>query len=219
MTRSAARSTLIEQTRRAAQERNAARLADLTAEIRRRMTAVVESFYDIGEALREVLDRKLYGAAGHASLAAWLHDEGIVSERQATKLIAIARKVPRAHALALGPERSYALVAYAEAAANDTVAALLEGGATVAGKPVAEASVREIEAAAREARATRRGLRPKTEAERARAVEDAAITRALRSALRELGVGGATVRVTQAQVRVTLPRAQAAKLAAPSRRA
>ncbi len=213
MTRSAARSTLIEQTRRAAQERNAARLADLTAEIRRRMTAVVESFYDIGEALREVVDRKLYGAAGHPSLAAWLAAEGILSDRQATKLIAIARKVPRAHALALGPERSYALVSYAEAAANDTVAALLEAGATVAGKPVAEASVREIEAAAREVRASRRGRSPRSEAERARAAEDVAITRALRAALRDLGVGGASVRVTRAQVRVTLTRVQAAKLA------
>jgi hypothetical protein len=216
MTKSAAarQSTLIEQTRRAAHERNLARLADLTAEIRRRMTAVVESFYDIGEALREVVDRKLYGVAGHASLAAWLAAEGILSERQAAKLIAVARKVPRAHALALGPERSYALLSYAEAAENDTVAALLAPGATVAGKPVAEASVREIEAAAREARASRREGRPRTEAERARAAEDAAITRALRAALRELGVGGAAVRVTRAQVRVVLTRAQAAKLAA-----
>jgi hypothetical protein len=56
--------------------------------------------------------------------------------------------------------------------------------------------------------------RPRSEAERARAAEDAAITRALRATLRELGVGGAAVRVTRAQVRVVLTRAQAAKLAA-----
>lgn len=38
--------------------------------VRRRVTEVVEGFYDIGEALREILDHKLYAAAGHASLEA-----------------------------------------------------------------------------------------------------------------------------------------------------
>jgi hypothetical protein len=201
--------SLIERTRAAAHERNSARLAELIALIHRKMTGVVEGFYDVGEALREIVDKKLYGVAGHPSFEAFLEREGILSRRQAVKLIAVARKVPRAHALGLGHERAYALMHYAETtAANDSVVTLVERGAKVGGKPVTEASLREIIAATREARAKAQGHRPKTEAQRERDRADEAIARAVRERMREAGVGRAAVTVAGDEVHVVLTRAR-----------
>jgi hypothetical protein len=124
---------LIQQTKERALARNKARLAELLALIRRRMMEVVEGFYDIGEALREIVDHKLYGALDHASLGALLKAEGLVSLRQAAKLIAVVRKVPREQALLLGQERAYALVAYTGATPEpDSPAQLLAEGAHAA---------------------------------------------------------------------------------------
>lgn len=205
--------TLIERTRRAAHERNAARCAELLALVHRKMTSVVESFYDVGEALREILDKKLFAAAGYDTFEAMLEREGLMSRRQASKFIGVARKVPREHALGLGHERAYALMAYAEASAdNDTVAALVTSGATVAGKPVTEASLREITAATREARAKALGRRPKTGAQRDRERADQSVARAVRTALRAAGIGRARVTVAGDEVRVVLSRAQAERL-------
>jgi len=216
MTRTAAveKLPLIERTKNAAQERHAARCAELLALVHRKMTGVVESFYDVGEALREILDKKLFLAAGDDTFEAMLEREGIMSRRQASKFIAVARKVPREHALGLGHERAYALMAYAEATAdNDTVAALVTSGATVAGKPVTEASLREITAATRQARAKAQGRRPKTEAQREQERADEAVVRAVREAMRAAGFGRAQVTVAGDEVRVVLTRAQAERLA------
>ncbi|MFO0608381.1 MAG: hypothetical protein U0324_34765 [Polyangiales bacterium] len=204
---------LIERTKAAAAERHAARLAELTALVRRKMTAAVESFYDIGEALREVMDKGLFAAAGHATFDDFLAAEGLMGRRQATKLIAVARRVPREHALRLGHERAYALSAYAEAANDTTVAELVTGAATVAGKPAVEASLREIEAATREARARAADEGPRAEARRERSREDEALAKAVREALRGAGVGRPAVQVVGDEVRVVLTRAQAERLA------
>ncbi|MFO0603249.1 MAG: hypothetical protein U0324_08750 [Polyangiales bacterium] len=213
MSNAAEKLPLIERTKAAALERNRARLAELLGVVHRKMTAVVEGFYDVGEALREVLDKKLYAAAGHATFEAMLEAEGLMSPRQARKLIAVARKVPREQALGLGHERAYALLAYAEAtAANDTVAAIVTSGVLVGGKPAAEASLREITAATRQVRAKAQGAKPKTEAQRERERADAAVTRAVREALRAAGFGRAAVAVAGDEVRVVLSRAQAERL-------
>ena len=58
-----------------------------------------------------MVDRKLYGVAGHASFAAWLGAEGILSERQAAKLIAVAgldKKAERIEILDIGEKVDYA---------------------------------------------------------------------------------------------------------------
>ena len=207
----ASKLTLIERTKAAALARNTARLAELVALIRRRMTDVVESFYDMGEALREVVEHKLYAAAGHASFKAFLAAERLLSARQAAKLIAVVRKVPREQALALGQERAYALVAYTDATPEaDSPASLLRDSATVGAKPVATASLREIEDATRVVRAT--SAKPKTAAARDREKTTAAIEKAVRAALRGAGFAKAEVTVGRDQVRVVLPRKAAERL-------
>lgn len=193
---------LITRTRDAAQAAHDARLTELSGEIRRKMAAVVDGFYEIGLALKEIRDRKLYAAPGHKTLSAFLKAERLVSPRQATKLIAIVENVTRERAIALGPERAYALVAYTDATPEaDSVESLAAQGA-----PVTSRSTREIQD---ETRATR----PKSAAAKRRAREDAPLARALRAALREAGIGRAEVAFVGDSVRVTLTRRQVARLA------
>ena len=210
----ASKLSLIERTKAAALARNLARLAELVALIRRRMTDVVESFYDMGEALREVVEHKLYAAAGHASFKAFLAAERLLSARQAAKLIAVVRKVPREQALALGQERAYALVAYTDATPDDDSAAgLLAADARVGEKPVTRASVREIQAATRAVNASERAKRPPTEARRAKEKADAALVKTVKAALREGGFARAAVTLKRDTVRIEVTRAQAERLA------
>lgn len=208
------KSALIERTRAASLERNRSRLAELVALIRRRETEVTEGFYDIGEALREIVDHKLYAVGGYKSLGAFVEAEGLMSDRQATKLIAVVRGVPRERALQLGQEKTYALLSYANATPEeDSPAALLDVDARIGETLVASASVREIEAATREARAKARAARPRTSAQRAQAKADAALEKSLRAALREAGIGRAEITVQGLRVRVELTRAQVERLA------
>ncbi len=213
--RVAAKQSLIERTKSAALARNKARLAELVALVRRRMTEVVEAFYDIGEALREIVDHKLYAAEGHKSLKAFLGAEKLLSARQAMKLIAVVRRVPREQALTLGQERAYALLAYTEATPeDDSPATLLAAHATVGDKPVTEASVREIDAATRDARTRSAKSTAKTPAARAKAKADAAVERAVRKALRDAGFARVEVRVGRDTVRVAFARSAAERLVA-----
>ena len=196
---------LIEATKRDALAARHKKLTSLSALIRRRLATVVESFYDIGVALTEILKKKLYAAGGHASLEAYLAATKLVGVAQAMKLIAIVREIPREVALAAGPERSYALIGLAKATAEpDSAAELIERG-TVAGQPAAKAPVRAIAAAAKAERAKR----PKTAATKEREKADAAVVKGLRALLRGVGLGAGVVGVEGGEVRVAWTRAQA----------
>ena len=96
------RSKLITATKALALEVHRKRLKTLEGLIRRRLATVVESFYDIGEALAEILKKKLYAVGGHPSLEAYLAATKVIGIAQAMKLIAIVREVPREAALAKG---------------------------------------------------------------------------------------------------------------------
>jgi hypothetical protein len=201
--KSASTSKLIVATKRAARAANTARLGVLTRLIRRRLATVVESFYDVGEALREIVERKLYAAGEHASFAAWVEGTKLMSSTQAEKLLAIVRNVPREAALAAGQERAYALVLLAAATpAPDSAAELLAGG-VVDGQPAAKASVRAIKAAA----SAERKKRPQSPAQRTKAKADAAVDKGLRALLRAAGLSVKTLTVGAGEVRVVLARA------------
>nr|MBK7067101.1 hypothetical protein [Deltaproteobacteria bacterium] len=123
------RAKLITATKEAALAEQKKKLKALEALIRRRLVTVVEASTTWAEALAEVLRRKLYAAAGHASLEAWLRATRLLSVTQAMKLLAVVRHVPREQALAAGQERAYALIALASATPEpDTAAGLIEGG-------------------------------------------------------------------------------------------
>lgn len=200
----AGRSGLIVATKAAALEAHRKQLAALERLIRRRLVTVVESFYDVGVALREIVEKKLYAAHGHTSLAEYLEATKLLSLTHAEKLIAIVRKVPREEAMAAGQERAYALIALADATPEPDTAAELIAHGTVAGAPAREASVRAIRAAAK-AHAVRR---PKTEAQAEKAKADAAVDKGLRRWLKQGGLRPEAVRVTGRAVHVTLTRQQ-----------
>lgn len=201
---SGGRAKLITATKEAALAAQQKKLRSLEALIRRRLATVVESFYDVGEALAEVLRRKLYAAAGHASLEAWLKATRLLSITQAMKLMAIAKHVPREQALAAGQERAYALIALASATPEpDSAAELIERG-TIEGQPAAQAPVRAIVAEAK----AQRAKEPPTPAAKRKAKADGAVERGVRAILREGGVTATEVRVGRDAVRVVLSRAQ-----------
>jgi hypothetical protein len=133
----------------------AKRCEELLALIERRTATIAESFYDIGEALREIHHKALHAALGFKSFEAMLERRSGIGRSQAYKLMAIARSLPRSRALAMGTERAYALAALAHASAQpDTAASLLDTGLTVGGKRVdlSQLSARQLHSITREVR-------------------------------------------------------------------
>ncbi len=114
----------------------------------------------------------------------------VVSVTQARKLIQVVESLPMEKALALGPEKAYALTRYAAATPEiDTPASLLDQGAKVGGKRADQASLRDIERATRETRA-------KTAPKRSKSPDEKAAAKAARDVLawlRKLKVKGANV--------------------------
>lgn len=135
------------------------RAEDLLELIARRMNRIREDFYDIGVALRELIDKKLYRPLGFVSFEDMLAKREIMGKSQAYKLIAIARELPREEALTVGQERAYALTALAAATPEvDDARTILAAGVKVHGKTknVSKLSKREIENVTKEVRAPRK---------------------------------------------------------------
>lgn len=105
------------------------RLASLLETIERRKARIVEDFYDIGVALKEIVDKKLYLQAGYASFGDLIDGRKIMGKTQAFKLVSIARAVPREKAIEVGSERAYELVRLTEQTPEpDTVEDVLVTG-------------------------------------------------------------------------------------------
>jgi hypothetical protein len=166
--RAAAATAIVAQARkvkaRAASDKKA-RGEALLALIERRKQRIVEDFYDLGLALKELLDDELYVALGHRTFAELLSARNVVSASSAKKLIAVVEHVSREQALRLGREKAYALVAYAAASPEADVPSQLAAiDAEIAGKKVSALSTRDIEEAARRARQAARKPSPEEKA-------------------------------------------------------
>ena len=90
------------------------RLESLLETIERRKARIVEDFYDIGVALKEILEKKLYLQAGYASFGELIDARKIMGKSQAFKLVSIARSVSREKAFEVGSEKAYELVRVTE---------------------------------------------------------------------------------------------------------
>jgi len=174
-----------------AETAGARRARELLELIARRMQRITEDFYDIGNALRELHEKKLYAAVGFASLGAMLKAHGLMSRSRAFELIHIVRTVPRKEALTLGAEKSYALARLTAATKElDTVEELADEGVVVRGRKrkVEDLTIRELE---KKVQDERRKSKP------ARIDEDAEVAgrkaRAVQAALRKKGARQATV--------------------------
>jgi hypothetical protein len=193
-----------------AAKRRAETLLDLIA---RRKETITEDFYDIGRALRELLQKKLYLALGYRSFEAMLEAREIMGATQARKLIQVVSTVSIETALKLGPEKAFALVQYAEATPEpDTPVSLLEGGAKIGKKAVAAASVREIVEATK---AVRKKHTPRAKPDGAETAAEAAAQKGA-TWLKKRGIAGARIEHRRAKdqwlVRVELPVEMADKL-------
>lgn len=135
-----------------ANKRRAQSLLDLIA---RRAARMTEDFYEVGKALRELLEKKLYVALGFTSFEAMLDARSVIGATQARKLIQVVSRMPLKTALELGLERAFATVKLTDATPQpDTPELLLEQGFTVGGKPLAEVTRRAIEEETKKVRKT-----------------------------------------------------------------
>jgi hypothetical protein len=126
----------------------------LVSEVARLKMIIASSFYEMGSALGEILDQKLYGVLGYKSFEELLEERELLSARQARKFIDVSKAFERAPAVQIGPEKAYALIRYcARTEKNDDPGALVKQGFPVAGrrKPIDVVTVRDIEAATRTA--------------------------------------------------------------------
>jgi hypothetical protein len=191
------------------------RAESLLAEIARRKQRIAEDFYDIGLSLKELLNKKLHLPLGYKSFADMLRARAVMSLAQANKLIQLVSTVPRDQALAYGQEKAIALVGYARATPElDTPQSLFEKGVLAGGKPIADASVRELREGAKRVRKVEGKSKPKSAT--VRAAEDEA--KAMRAWLRARGARTATVEPIQRDgsgwLRIELPASAAARLRA-----
>jgi hypothetical protein len=135
-----------------AMARHAARANELLDLIQRRVGRIQEDFFDIGTALRELKDKKLFVSLGFRTFDAMLKKRSPVGRSQAYKLMAIVGKVTRNQAIELGEEKAYAIARLvATTAEPDTVASVLEKGVVIGKKRQKPATMsrREIDAAKR----------------------------------------------------------------------
>jgi len=176
----------------------------LLALVQRRKQHITEDFYDIGEALRELLRKKLYEPLGFTSFDDLVRAHELMSVEQARKLIALVEHMPREEALRLGQEKAYALVAYTLATPDpDVPAEMVRTDAKLGDKPLSETSVRDIKAAAAEAR-KKQPNKPLGEAQRARLRRDKELLAAARRVLKRAGVNRAEIVVRRDKVVITL---------------
>ncbi|HEY1954790.1 MAG TPA: hypothetical protein VGH28_04245 [Polyangiaceae bacterium] len=124
-----------------------ARANELLAFVERRKREITRAFYELGVALRELHEKKLWAALGYASFDAMLSEREAMSGFQARKLIEVVTTFDRDVAARLGAEKAYALARYVDRTKQDDDPAeyLLEGF-PVGGrrKGIDEVTVRDI---------------------------------------------------------------------------
>jgi len=170
---------------------------------------IARAFYDLGMALRELSDKKLYAALGYDSFDQMLAERDLMGGTQARKLIEVVRVFERTRALELGPEKAYALARHvARTKQDDNVDEFVKRGFPIGGhrRPLDEVSAREITDATRVAVRKQKGQHGASE----RARKDAeTIARHVKAALRQRTQDDAQVELTYRRgswwLRVTLP--------------
>lgn len=153
------------------------RAISLLALVAERKETISSAFYEMGLALRELLDEKLYASLGYASFGAMLADRKVMSRSFAFRLIGVTRAFSAAEAKKLTAKKAMSLVRLAAATATDeTPRELAEKGVVVDGKkvPIGELSGGAIDAQARRVRKNRAAARDDPAREYANDAVDAA---------------------------------------------
>ena len=112
---------------------------------------IAESFFDIASDLAILRRVEVYAAMGNASFDEVIPLTGF-SRTTAFALLKLPQHFTRHTAIALGPEKSNALIRFVQATEEDDDAeTLARQDAHIAGKPISELTAEELEQAAREA--------------------------------------------------------------------
>jgi hypothetical protein len=143
---------------KAARSAQRPRAEALLERVRRGRADLRAGFFDAGLALAELLEQRLYLVLEHRSFAAMLAEQRLMSQTAATRLIAMARVLPRSTALQLGPERAFEWLRLLRLRAGPRADAadlrrLASGPPEVDGRPVEAMSTRELAALRRDLRA------------------------------------------------------------------
>jgi hypothetical protein len=112
---------------------------------------VSDAFYDIAISLNVLRQKEVYVALGYESFDAVIPSTGL-SRSLCFQLVQLPEHFSRDTAISLGPDRSRALIRYVNATPEeDDAETLAREDAVIAGKPLSELTVDEIDQAAREA--------------------------------------------------------------------
>jgi hypothetical protein len=125
--------------------------ADALASIELNRRNIAESFFDIATDLAVLRRVEVYSAMGHASFDEVIPLTGF-ARTTAFALLKLPQHFTRHTAIALGPEKSTALIRFVQSTEEDDDAeTLARQDASIAGKPISALTSQEIEQAARDA--------------------------------------------------------------------
>lgn len=184
----------------------------LIALIARRKSEILENFYDIGEALLELKEKRLFLALNHSSFEDMLKERTTIGHAQAYELMKLVQMVPRKIAMEMGSAKSAALTEWvAVTETKETVAELVKSNAVIGGKPVKKASSRDIANAVKEQRAAQaKGSKdPKV---RARAKKLLGYVHTVKAMLAKVGVPDAKIEHNSETITIRLTIDQAKKV-------
>ena len=141
------------------------RVTDLVDLVKRRMASISENFYDMGAALRELATPRLYTSVGCKSFDELLRKYGL-GRSQAYQAMAVVKAFPsRDEAIDLGFEKAAAILHYASATRKPDLPQLITQSGRLAGKALADMSVRDIDAETARVRKIQRAKGAPTERE------------------------------------------------------
>lgn len=179
-----------------------ARAEELLAKALALRERISRDFWDLGRVLVLLRDEKMHVPLGYDRFDAMVDARLGLPRTLAWKLISVAEGLPRTDAARLGQERAYAVVALARIIPEvESPTELLGREDIIAGVPLAEASLRDLQSAVRAAR-------PKvvsTLAKRQAARELKALLRTARDRLAPLGIPRARTAVAGEELVVRLP--------------
>jgi len=157
-------------------EQKIARVEAMLTEADALRRRIARDFWELGRVLGGLRAEEAHVVLGFDRFDNLITERLGLAATTAFKLIAVADRLPRTEAVALGQEKAYAILTYADAAPDAVEpVALVRNDALVGDKPLSRSSVRDIVAAT----AAVRPPRPQSLAARRRAQEDRATARAL----------------------------------------
>lgn len=186
-----------------------ARAQELLAKALALRERISRDFWDLGRVLVMMRDERVHVPLGFERFDAMVDAQLGLPRTLVWKLITVAEELPRQEATRLGQERAYAIIALARAIPEiESASELLEREDLVDGKPLGEASLRDLQTAVRAARP-----KPVETLARRQAVRELkSLLKVMQERLSALGVPRARSQVEGDDLVVRIPRDLARRL-------